>query len=109
MAEPDALIAMGGQGRGAVVRGSDGAIVMAVSLPQLQAGRVYQLWFIQGQGAPIPSETFRVDAQGRALVTLSAPQAASADTFAVTEEPDGGSQAPTTRPVLAGSIAPTEG
>jgi anti-sigma-K factor RskA len=106
LAQPNALVSLSGQnGQGAIIRRSDGTVVMAARLPGLATGRVYQLWFIQGTNAPLPSNTFVVDPQGFALITLnSAGQAINADTFAITEEPDGGSTAPTTTPLLVGSV-----
>lgn len=106
LAQPNALVSLSGQGgQGAVVRRGDGTVLMAARLPGLASGRVYQLWFLRGSDAPIPSDTFEVDDQGLALITLTGDQQAlSADTFAVTEEPSGGSQAPTTAPILVGSV-----
>ncbi|MDZ4717216.1 MAG: anti-sigma factor [Roseiflexaceae bacterium] len=106
LAQPNALVSLNGaNGQGAVIRRADGSVVMAAHLPGLVAGRVYQFWYIQGANAPLPSNTFVVDQQGFALVTLNTDaQAITADTFAITEEPTGGSQAPTTKPLLVGSV-----
>lgn len=103
--QPGALVTLAGAGgQGAIVRRDDGALVLAANLPALQAGRVYQLWLIEGQNAPASGGIFTVDQQGLALVTLpSGSQALAADTFAVTDEPDPGSSGPTTPILISGS------
>ncbi|GAB4111892.1 MAG: anti-sigma factor [Roseiflexaceae bacterium] len=104
MAQPNALVSLtGAGGQGAIVQNANGDLVMAVSLPPLQPGRAYQLWFIRGNQAPIPSTVFQVDQNGVALVTLAGTDASGTDTFAITDEPASGSDAPTTSPLLAGS------
>ncbi len=104
IAEPNALVRLEGQGQGAIIRRADGTLVMAVRLPQLQVGQVYQLWFIEGQQAPRPSQTFAVDGEGHALITLNSVDVTRANTFAITAEPNGGSQVPTMPLVVAGSV-----
>ncbi len=75
------------------------AVLHAFRLPQAPAGRAYQLWFIQ-DGKPVPSVTFIPDAAGRALVQqVAVPAAGAISAAAITEEPEGGSLAPTT-PIL---------
>jgi anti-sigma-K factor RskA len=95
----------GSGGRGAVLRTTAGDTLVAARLPQLPAGRVYQLWLIGGQGAPVSGGTFEVDASGYGVVALAPGAGAlSADIFAVTEEPGpNGSAGPTSDPILAGS------
>ena len=67
----------------------DGKIVIALKLPVPASGKTYQAWFIpKGESAPRPLETF-TDA-----LTTSVPADASA--IAVSLEPLGGSQSPTT-------------
>ena len=98
----------GDTGQGSVVRTPNGSLVFAANLPPLPEDRVYQLWLIEGQEAPVSGGTFTVDAQGNALVSLrpGAPLP-SANTFAVTNEPAGGSPGPTTPPLIAGSTQST--
>jgi anti-sigma-K factor RskA len=104
MAQPNALVSLSGAGgQGAIVQNTNGDLVMAVSLPPLQPGRAYQLWFIRANQAPIPATVFQVDQNGVALVTLTGTDANGTDTFAITDEPASGSDAPTTSPLLAGS------
>jgi hypothetical protein len=94
-----------GQGRGitaVVSRGLGRAVVTVHGLPNLPQGRVYQLWFTGTQ----PNATVRpAGLLGRDPVTGSTdPVIATGVTarstgFAVTEEPAGGSQRPTTTPL----------
>jgi anti-sigma-K factor RskA len=94
-----------GGNSGKLVRAADGRAVLAAQLPPLQAGRVYQLWLIQGQNAPVSAGTFKVDPQGHGLLTLTpAQQALAADTVAVTDEPDPGSPGPTTKILIVGKL-----
>jgi hypothetical protein len=66
---------------------------------------VYQLWIIPKDGAPIPSQTFTVDAEGKALVTgITLPGDQLLAAAAVTDEPTGGSPQPTTTPFLVGTL-----
>ena len=79
------------------------AIVHAFRLPPAPEGRIYQLWFIR-EGTPVPSVTFNSEADGHALVQRIAVPDGALSAAAITEEPAGGSQQPTTTPFLAGSI-----
>jgi anti-sigma-K factor RskA len=67
------------------------------------AGKVYQAWYIRAGAKPTPAPTFSPDASGTARVTLSV-GAEKGLTVAITVEPQGGSQAPTTKPFLIASI-----
>jgi anti-sigma-K factor RskA len=99
----------GSGGRGAVLRTPAGDTLVAARLPQLPAGRVYQLWLIGGQGDPVSGGTFEVDERGYGVIALvPGAGALSADIFAVTEEPGPtGSPGPTSDPILAGSPVQT--
>lgn len=92
----------------ATLDNAQGALVVD-NLSPLQDGRVYQLWFIQSGGsAPVPGATFTVDENGRGVLVVT-PDAPAFDTVALTEEPTGGSAAPTTPVVLAGSLGGARG
>ncbi len=73
-------------------------VLSASALPTLPTGRAYQLWFIVN-GRPLPSRTFVPDSSGRALLTGVSMPAGTVAATAITQEPAGGSPAPTT-PVL---------
>jgi anti-sigma-K factor RskA len=72
------------------------AMLMANGLPPAPTGKEYQLWFIVGNNRPIPGRTFVPDEVGRGELTAQVPdQALNSAVFAVTLEPAGGSEAPT--------------
>lgn len=64
------------------------------------AGREYQVWLRTGDGAPRPTKVlFNVNDEGRAEATIPDDLSATDDVL-VTAEPNGGSPAPTSNPVL---------
>ena len=79
------------------------AVVVVRDLPQLESDQTYQMWWIDQQGphsaglmrAPPPNEA--------AAVVVEADQ--DAQQFAITLEPAGGSNAPTTEPVTTARLA----
>jgi anti-sigma-K factor RskA len=93
-----------GGGQGAMVRTSDGQTVFVVKLPELQPGRTYQLWRIQGD-TPASAGLFSVDPLGYGVLVLEpGQQPQSGEIVAVTDEPSGGSPGPTTQPLIAGEV-----
>lgn len=91
----------------AYVSSNDGLVFSAQGLPQLQAGRTYQLWVVPpgSNAAPIGVGTFDVDASGRTALTVPMPGGVMAAAVAVTEEPSGGSPAPTSPILLVGAVS----
>jgi hypothetical protein len=88
---------------GAIIATAESVRLESHGLPHLPSGKVYQAWILRGSSPPIPEPTFRLDAEGRGIVTLS-DRVQSGDTVAVTAEPIGGTTAPTSPVVLAGKI-----
>jgi anti-sigma-K factor RskA len=81
------------------------AALVVDGLPPLASGRSYQVWLIDSAQRRQSAGVFRVDAQGAATVTLTVPSERMAlQRIGVTEEPAGGSPAPTGRNVLMGSL-----
>jgi anti-sigma-K factor RskA len=80
-----------------VMQAGSKAMFYAFNLPQLPAGRTYQLWVIRGQSPAIVSGgIFRADSAGNAVVEFSdAAMLKDVRQFAVTDEPAGGSRGPT--------------
>ncbi|HYH47849.1 MAG TPA: anti-sigma factor [Thermoanaerobaculia bacterium] len=78
------------------------AVFVATNLPQPEAGKTYQLWFI-GAGGPVSAGVFEVDAAGRGSLEVNdlAPVEEIA-AWAVTIEPDGGLPQPSGPAVLKG-------
>ena len=79
-----------------------GGIIAFRNLSQPPSGQVYQLWMITDD-QPTPGPTFMPDADGKAMVQVGG-DASGAGAMAITMEPDGGSQTPTTSPVMQGSL-----
>lgn len=77
----------------------DAAVLQADDVPVPEADRVYELWAIR-DGTPERFATFRPDDTGRLSVYAAGLDPASAEQWAITEEPGpNGSDAPTT-PIL---------
>lgn len=89
----------GGQASGRVIV-SQGRAALISSLAAAPAGRTYQAWgFPSGGGEPVPLPTF---SRKGAVVILNGVGGYSK--VAVTVEPSGGSQAPTSAPLAAASL-----
>ena len=80
-------------------------VIAAANLPPAPSGRTYQLWGL-GTGAPVSLGTFDTSADGTAVIALPLDPAQQFAASAITEEPAGGSPAPTTQPFLLGSWTP---
>lgn len=98
--EEDSTIQLAGSTSGPqaqVVATERGPILVAIDLPEAPKGRTYQLWLFRN-GEVVGSKTFDL-VDGIAFLSLARPLA-SYDQAQITLEPTGGSQAPTTDPVL---------
>jgi len=77
-----------------------GIVLTGQKVPMPSGDRVLQLWLIPRArgGKPVPAMTVRPDANGNFLILVADPPVAGSDTkaLAITEEPAGGSAAPTT-------------
>jgi anti-sigma factor RsiW len=91
----------------ASLRLSDDATKLEVRrMPPPPSGKVYQVWLQRGTSAPAPTTAlFRVDAKGSADVEVQRGRLKGVDQVLVTAEPDGGSMAPTSDPVIVASTA----
>ena len=96
----------GNQPRGTYfVNPRSGVMLIASNLPIPAAGRAYEMWVIPKSGAPRPAGVFRPDASGSVVHLQAGPvDLPTTRAFAVTDEPEGGSAAPSTQPFL---ITPT--
>jgi anti-sigma-K factor RskA len=93
---------LSGNVQGAVVRsGSRGRLVL-VDLPKPSSGHTYEAWLIGSDRKPLPAGTFT---GGDAVVVRLEGDAKGPKTVAITVEPDGGTQAPTTAPVASARLA----
>lgn len=82
----------------------DQTVVLVVrNMPTLPTDKVYQTWLIRGS-SPVPGTTFTVGADGTGLALVD-PNAPTYDGVAITEEPSGGSEAPTSPILLQGQLS----
>jgi anti-sigma-K factor RskA len=80
------------------------AIVHGFRLRPVPTGKAYQLWFIK-DGAPVPSVTFKPEADGHAKVeNVPVPEGGALSAAAVTVEPEAGSAQPTSPIVMVGPL-----
>jgi hypothetical protein len=86
-----------------------GIVLTGQKVPMPSGNRVLQLWLIPKApgGKPMPSMTVRPDANGNFVILVSNPPASGGETkaLAITEEPAGGSAAPTTAPKWVGAMS----
>jgi anti-sigma-K factor RskA len=96
----------GTTGQGAMVRTSAGTTVFTVKLPALPPGRTYQLWRMPKDSQPLSAGLFIIDQQGYSTLALDQ-QPQSGEQVAVTNEPAGGSDGPTSDPLIIGPVQNT--
>jgi hypothetical protein len=92
-------------GAHAVLHQGDGHNWLTVAgLPQPRAGRVYEVWVKRPGGLPQPtSSLFTPTAAGTATAVVPS-GLAHASQVMVTQEPDGGSELPTSAPVIVAHV-----
>lgn len=80
-------------------------VFLASNLPAVPPQKAYELWLIPSSGgAPLPAGVFKPNAQGTATVIKPPlPTGLDAKTFAITIEPEAGSSAPTSQPIMVGT------
>lgn len=79
-----------------------GGIIAFRGMTPPPAGQVYQLWMIEGDQT-LPGPTFMPDAAGEAMVQVPG-EAATSQAMAITMEPEGGSDTPSTTPIMQGDM-----
>ncbi len=91
------VVALSGQGSGTVLVANNHSYVRLTidGLPPLEAGKVYQLWFL-GRDAPISGGTFAANPDGSGEFEINGLAWSPEYTgIAITVEPSGGNTAPT--------------
>jgi len=92
--------------RGTVfVNARAGVLLVASNLPVLPAGKTFEFWVIPKGGAPKPAGLFRGGANGTATHLVSGPVDPNTAAVAVSVEPESGSNAPTTTPIVVAPVA----
>jgi anti-sigma-K factor RskA len=109
--QPDTQQVNFGRGQPAPPRGNVlvnprlGVLLIASNLPALAPGRTYQMWVIPKGVAPRPAGLFQSSSQGTAMHILSGSLDPSMlGAIAVSVEPEAGSTAPTTQPLIVAPI-----
>jgi anti-sigma-K factor RskA len=83
-----------------------GVLLLANNLPQLPRGKTFELWVIPKGGAPKPAGLFKADAGGNAVYRAdSTVDTSGLGAVAVSVEPEAGSPAPTTTPIIVAPLA----
>jgi hypothetical protein len=80
------------------------AEVSLTSMPQPEAGHVYQLWLIDGSGHLAPARVFTPDSRGNADLVLDRSLHNVKQVVVTQEAGPAGAQAPTRKPELAGQV-----
>ena len=83
-------------------------LVAASNLSPSAPGRTYQLWGLRGTDAPVSLGTFDPGPEGSALLTRTMEVEPDFELSAITDEPAGGSPAPSTPPFLVGEWRSTQ-
>ncbi len=92
------------QGKAIYVRDRGSLIFLASNFKPVASGKAYELWLIPTKGNPIAAGVFKPDAHGSAtVVNPPLPQGVEAKAFAITIEPQTGSEGPTSPIVMLGA------
>ena len=81
------------------------ALVNFSGLPQLDSGRVYEIWLITASGRPDPAGVFVPDSNGSKFVLVSKSLADYTQMAVTSEEGPAGALAPTQQPQLYGNLS----
>ena len=87
------------------VNPKQGVLLLASNLTPAPAGKIYEMWIIPKGGSPLPAGLFQSQSDGTAMyLRKGAVDVASTGVIAVTLEPEAGSQAPTTTPLIVAAL-----
>ncbi len=87
------------------VNPQQGVLLLASNLTPAPSGKIYEMWIIPKSGAPAPAGLFQSESDGTALyLRKGAVDMATASVVAVTLEPEAGSLAPTSAPLIAAKL-----
>ena len=110
LSDPQTVPASFGKGPAAPPRGyvflhpQLGVLLIASNLPAAGEGKAYEMWVIPKGGAPRPAGLFQSEG-ARAVHILNGPiDLAKLGVVAVTVEPEAGSAAPTSPPIIAAPV-----
>ena len=87
------------------VNPKQGVLLLASNLTPAPSGKIYEMWIIPKAGAPAPAGLFQSESDGTAMyLRKGALDVATAGAIAVTLEPEAGSQAPTSTPLIVAAL-----
>jgi len=82
-----------------------GVMLFASNLPKLTPGKAYEMWLIPKGGSPRPAGLFQSDERQSAIHLLPGPvDTEGLGAVAVSVEPEAGSAAPTTQPIIVAGV-----
>jgi anti-sigma-K factor RskA len=87
------------------LKGEGVALVDFNGLPQLDSGRVYEIWLITAAGRPDPAGVFVPDSNGSKFVLVSRSLSGYRQMAVTSEEGPAGTPAPTQQPQLYGNLS----
>jgi len=88
-----------------VVNPKQGVLLLASNLPPAPAGKIYEMWIIPKGGKPLPAGLFQSQSDGTAMyLRKGAVDVATTGAIAVTLEPEAGSPAPTSTPLIVAAL-----
>jgi anti-sigma-K factor RskA len=87
------------------VNARQGVLLLASNLPPAAAGKIYEMWIIPKGGTPLPAGLFQSQPDGTAMyLRKGAVDVATTGAIAVTLEPEAGSPAPTSTPLIVAAL-----
>jgi len=87
------------------VNPKQGVLLLASNLTPAPSGKIYEMWIIPKSGPPAPAGLFQSQGDGTAMyLRKGTVDIATAGAIAVTLEPEAGSQAPTSTPLIVAAL-----
>jgi anti-sigma-K factor RskA len=87
------------------VNPKQGVLLLASNLTPAPSGKIYEMWIIPKSGSPAPAGLFQSESDGTAMyLRKGAVDVATTGAIAVTLEPESGSPAPTTQPLIVAAL-----
>ena len=87
------------------VNPKQGVLLLASNLTPAPSGKIYEMWIIPKAGSPAPAGLFQSENDGTAMyLRKGAVDVATTGAIAVTLEPETGSPAPTTQPLIVATL-----
>jgi len=87
------------------VNPQQGVLLLASNLAPAPLGKIYEMWIIPKGGAPAPAGLFQSQGDGTVMYLRRGPvDVATTAIVAVTLEPEAGSAAPTSTPIIAAAL-----